>query len=311
MDPMSVANLARESVESLSSFAEAHDNPTGANAGATARVSDTDKNARSENAPDFNPLPVANTSSSVEHTAADPRGTGNNTQDPYADYYTELAKFKGKMSSRTDAIEKNNQILLQVKSAPARAPLPAQDIKRPRNAPTHQIAMRSVREYYNDGIAKLSQPPVTVVSTQHGVAGQETSSSAANANPSRPLAPSETQNSFTLTLEDMSKNMTLQLQKITRANNFMGLINVSDPSGHLNVPWETLRAKYQKRRRTNADVTAVSYVGAALYPRFNKLLDSGKQLTKYDGKIAGIKSVYWYLGAVGSATALHHEDAAF
>ncbi|KAF4471519.1 domain-containing histone demethylation 3D [Fusarium albosuccineum] len=290
MDPMSVANIAREGVECLSSFPEAHDNPTVANAGATARVSDTDKNARSENAPDFNPLPAANTSSFVEHTAVDPRDTGNNTQGAYADYYTELAKFKGEMSSRIDAIEKKNQMLVdkwmrefrlteldnealgqvsaRTRSSSSSGHEAAQ--KRPNSLVSlstvklmicelqsgNRMAMRSVREYYNDGIAKLSQPPVTVVSTQPRVASQET---LPEANPSQPLTPSETHNSSTLTLEDMGKNMTLQLQKITRANNFMGLINVRDPTGYLNGPWETLRAKYQKRRRTNADVTAVSY----------------------------------------------------
>ncbi|KAJ3538083.1 hypothetical protein NM208_g6062 [Fusarium decemcellulare] len=413
---MSVANIAREGVESLSSFAEAHDNPTGAIAGATARVSDTDKNARFENAPYFNPLPVANTSSSVEYTAVDPRGTGNNTQGPYADYFTELAKFKGEMSSRIDVIEKKNQMLVdkwmgefgltelddeapgqvsaRTRSSSSSGHKAAQ--KRPNSSVSlstvklvicelqsgNRIAMRSVREYYNDGIAKLSQPPVTVVSTQPRGAGQETSSSAVNvsteteadstipnirlpeANPSQPPTPSETQNSFTLTLEDMGKNMTLQLQKITRANNFKGLINFHDPTGHLNVPWETLRAKYQKRRRTNTDVTAVSYtrckggdgdplgeagdgwsflrvdessdafkspehpgdiarpsddqaieylnnimdhspgepcsyyVGPALDPRFNKLLDSGKQLTD-PGVDTG--SLVWPMGSSSPA----------
>lgn len=72
-------------------------------------------------------------------------------------------------------------------------------------------------------------------------------------------APSESQKTFTLTLNEMGKNLTQNLQRFAQDEAFAGIININDPAGILDVSWEGLTHKLQQRQAKETDTTEVRY----------------------------------------------------
>ncbi|EEU33404.1 uncharacterized protein NECHADRAFT_89510 [Fusarium vanettenii 77-13-4] len=77
--------------------------------------------------------------------------------------------------------------------------------------------------------------------------------------PSRPPTPSESQRSFTLTLDDMGKTLAQSLQRFIKDEAFGGIININDLAGILQVPWEELTGRLQLNRAREADTTEMRY----------------------------------------------------
>ncbi|RTE74924.1 hypothetical protein BHE90_010610 [Fusarium euwallaceae] len=71
--------------------------------------------------------------------------------------------------------------------------------------------------------------------------------------------PGDNQKTFTLTLNEMGKNLTENLQRFAQDEAFTGIININDPAGILDVSWEGLIDKLQQRQARETDTTEVRY----------------------------------------------------
>lgn len=77
--------------------------------------------------------------------------------------------------------------------------------------------------------------------------------------PSQPPTPGENQKIFTLTLDEMGKNLTKSLQRFVQDEAFIGIINIDDPGDILHVSWEELKGKLQRRQAKETDATNIRY----------------------------------------------------
>ncbi|KAF4461649.1 lysine -specific demethylase 4c [Fusarium albosuccineum] len=71
-------------------------------------------------------------------------------------------------------------------------------------------------------------------------------------------APDQT-TAFTITLDDMRKQLTHTVQKLVDADGFTGIISIKDPEDALAVPWEELQANFRARDIAGADSRHVTY----------------------------------------------------